>query len=156
MSMDKIISGLFLVNGIDVWKKYGVFLTEEKEGGRDNLKAILAASKTKEHTAVDIREQNGEKYADELVVANQARDVTLLFALYATTKVEWLNKYRDFIAFLKAGQKGWLSLYFPQLQLTLRVHYRESSNFKPLTYLWREGVQASSFRVKFHEPDPII
>lgn len=55
--MDTIIGGLFLVNGIDVWTEYGVFLTEEKRGGCDNLKAILAASKTKEHTAVDIREE---------------------------------------------------------------------------------------------------
>ncbi len=156
MNMDTIIGGLFLVNGIDVWMEYGVFLTEEKRGGCDNLKAILAASKTKEHTAVDIRENNGEKYSDELMVSNQARDVTLLFALYAPTKKQWLKKYMDFIAFLKTGNKGWLSLYFPQLELTMRVHYVESSNFTPLTYLWTEGVQAGRFKVKFHEPEPII
>lgn len=156
MSMDTIISGLFLVNGIDVWTEYGVFLTEEKKGGRDNLKAILAASKTKEHTAVDIREQNGEKYSEELIVANRSRDVTLLFALYAPTKKQWLKKYMDFIAFLKSGNKGWLSFYFPQLELTLRVHYLESSGFTPLTYLWKEGVQAGRFKVKFHEPEPVI
>lgn len=154
--MDAIIGGLFLINGIDVWKKYGVFLTENKEGGRDNLKSILAASKTKEHTAVNIREKNGEKYSDELIVANEARDVTLLFALYAPTKSEWLQKYIDFMSFLKTGEKGWLSLYFPQLELTFRVHYLESSNFNPLTYLWTEGVQASNFKVKFREPEPII
>lgn len=44
MSMETIMGGLFLVNGTDVWTEYGVFLTEEKRGGRDNLKAILAAS----------------------------------------------------------------------------------------------------------------
>lgn len=156
MSMDTIISGLFLINGIDVWTEYGVFLTEEKRGGRDNLKAILAASKTKEHTAVDIREKNGEKFSNELIIANKARDITLLFALYATTKKEWLKKYMDFIAFLKSGNKGWLSLYLPQLELTMRVHYLESSGFTPLTYLWSEGVQAGRFKVKFHEPEPVI
>lgn len=156
MSMDTIISGLFLVNGIDVWTEYGVFLTEEKKGGRDNLKAILAASKTKEHTAVDIREQNGEKYSDELIVTNQARDVVLVFALYAPTKKQWLKKYMDFISFLKAGEKGWLSLYFPQLELTMRVHYLDCPGFTPLTYLWKEGVQAGRFKVKFREPEPII
>ena len=31
--MDDIIGGLFFINGIDVWKEYGVFLTEEKEAG---------------------------------------------------------------------------------------------------------------------------
>lgn len=156
MSMETIIGGLFLVNGTDVWTEYGVFLTEEKRGGRDNLKAILSASKTKQHTAVDIRERNGEKYSEELTVANEARDVTLTFALYAPTKEEWLKNYMNFIAFLKSGNKGWLSLYFPQLEITMRVHYLECSGFTPLTYLWRAGVQAGRFKVKFREPEPII
>ena len=133
MSMEPIMGGLFLINGTDIWTEYGVFLTEEKRGGRDNLKAILAASKTKAHTAVDIREENGEKYSDILTVANEARDITL-----------------------KTGDKGWLSLYFPQLELTLRVHYLDCPGFTPLTYLWREGVQAGRFKVKFREPEPII
>ena len=81
MSMEPIMGGLFLINGTDIWTEYGVFLTEEKRGGRDNLKAILAASKTKAHTAVDIREENGEKYSDILTVDNEARDITLTFAL---------------------------------------------------------------------------
>ena len=37
MSMEPIMGGLFLVNGTDIWTEYGVFLTEEKRGGRDNL-----------------------------------------------------------------------------------------------------------------------
>lgn len=156
MSMEPIMGGLFLVNGTDIWTEYGVFLTEEKRGGRDNLKAILAASKTKAHTAVDIREENGEKYSDRLTVANEARDITLTFALYAPTKREWLERYMSFISFLKTGDKGWLSLYLPQLELTLRVYYLECPGFTPLTYLWREGVQAGRFKVKFREPEPII
>ena len=103
MSMEPIMGGLFLINGTDIWTEYGVFLTEEKRGGRDNLKAILAASKTKAHTAVDIREENGEKYSDILTVANEARDITLTFALYAPGKGEWLKKYMSFISFLKTG-----------------------------------------------------
>lgn len=156
MSMEPIMGGLFLINGTDIWTEYGVFLTEEKRGGRDNLKAILSASKTKAHTAVDIREENGEKYSDILTVANEARDITLTFALYAPGKGEWLKKYMSFISFLKTGDKGWLSLYFPQLELTLRVHYLDCPGFTPLTYLWREGVQAGRFKVKFREPEPII
>ena len=36
------MSGQVLVNGTDIWQEYGVFLTEEKKGGRENLNAILA------------------------------------------------------------------------------------------------------------------
>ena len=149
MSMEPIMGGLFLINGTDIWTEYGVFLTEEKRGGRDNLKAILAASKTKAHTAVDIREENGEKYSDILTVANEARDIT-------PGKGEWLKKYMSFICFLRPGDKGCLSLYLPQLELTFRVHYLDCPGFTPLTYLWREGVQAGRFKVKFREPEPII
>ena len=64
--MDKILGGLVLINGTDIWKEYGVFLTEEKKGGRENLNAILSPSKTKEHVGVDIREHDGKKYSGGL------------------------------------------------------------------------------------------
>lgn len=60
--MDNILTGLVLINGTDIWKEYGAFLAEEQRGGMDNLTAILTPSKLKSETAVDIREENGEKY----------------------------------------------------------------------------------------------
>ncbi len=39
--MEKILGGLVLVNGTDIWSTYGVFLVEDKRGGMDNLTAIL-------------------------------------------------------------------------------------------------------------------
>ena len=60
--MADILGGLVLVNGTDIWTEYGVFLVEDRRGGMDNLSAILTPSKTKKETAVDIREEDGEKY----------------------------------------------------------------------------------------------
>lgn len=156
MEQQHILSGLVLVNGVDIWERYGVFLTEEKKGGRENLTAIMTASKVKDHVGVNIREQNGKRYSQELVVANQERDVTLHFAQYADTRSEWLQNYMEFIGFLKIGNNGWLNITFTELDLTLRVFYVESSGYRPLTYLWKEGVQASRYKVKFREPNPII
>ena len=150
------LNGLVLVNGIDIWERWGVFLTEEKKGGRENLTAIMTASKLKEHVGVDLREENGKRYSSVLSVVNQERDLTLHFAQYAETKVAWLRNYMDFIGFLKSGDDGWLTIEFTELGLTLRVFYVESSGYKPLTYLWKEGVQASRYKVKFREPVPII
>ena len=48
--MEKILGGLVLVNGTDIWSTYGVFLVEDKRGGMDNLTAILTPSKTKTDT----------------------------------------------------------------------------------------------------------
>lgn len=154
--MGTILEGQTLINGTDIWTEYGVFLAEKKQGGRDNLKAIMAPAKVKEHVAVDIREQDGEKYSTVLDVKNQARDVKLTFALYAKTRAAWLERYRAFIAFLKQGDDGWLDIGFPALAMTLRVFYKDSSDYEPLTYLWQEGVQASRFTVTFREPKPII
>ena len=50
-----ILEGLITINDVDIWTKYGVFLTEKKQGGKDNLKAIIRASKVKSHVGVNIR-----------------------------------------------------------------------------------------------------
>lgn len=153
---EHILNGLVLINGTDIWQRYGVFLTEERKGGRENLTAIMTASKVKDHVGVDIREQNGKRYSQSLVVKNQERDLTLHFAQYAQTKSDWLQNYMDFIQFLKTGNNGWLNIEFTELSLMLRVFYVESTAYRPLTYLWKEGVQASRYKVKFREPNPII
>lgn len=154
--MAHILEGLVLINGTDIWSEYGVFLMEEKKGNRENLNAIMTASKVKEHVGVDIREVNGKRYSNVLNVVNEERDVTLHFAQYAETKAGWLANYMAFIQFLKTGNNGWLNITFTELNLTLRVFYVDCSGYKALTYLYKEGVQASSYKVRFREPNPII
>lgn len=158
MHMEKILSGQVLVNGTDIWKGYGVFLTEEHKGGMENLTAILTPSKAKKETAVNLREEDGEKYSAVLTPRNEARDVELHFALYAGTKAEWLRRYLDFIRFLKQGDNGWLDVGFPALGLTLRMRYSDGGRFRPLVCLWSDGLPtyAGRFKVKFREPVPII
>lgn len=155
MNMDTTtLNNLVLVNGTDIWTEFGAFLTEEKKGGRENLAALMAPSKVKGHVAVNIRERDGSKYSSELEVRNEERDVTLHFAIFAKTRREWLRRYRDFISFIKKGDKGWLRFTFPGLGLEMKVFYVESSSYSPLTYLWKEGVQAARFKIKFREPEP--
>lgn len=156
--MGNILSGLVLVNNTDIWIKYGAYLTEKKKGGRDNMKAILRASKVKEHIAVNIREENGRKYPTALTVVNDEREVSLYFALVADSTAEWWQKYREFIQFLKQGSNGWLDVKFPTLGITLRMFYLDCSDVEPLSDLWNEGEakKASRFKVKFKEPNPIL
>lgn len=151
---NKALEGLVIINGRDIWKEFGVFLTEERRGGRENLTAIMAPAKTKEHVGVNIRERDGVKYSQVLSVANEERDVTLHVALVAGTRAEWLARYRAFISFLKKGDGGWLTVALPELALSMRMFYVSSSSYKPLTYLWREGLQASRFKVTLREPEP--
>ncbi len=149
-----MLKGLVIINDKDIWTEFGAFLTEEKNGGRENLTAIMTPSKAKGHVGVNIREHDGVKYSTKLDPRNEERDVTLHFALFAKTKDEWLRNYRDFITFLKQGDNGWLSVHLPELDLTMRMFYVNCPGYKPLTYLWKEGVQASRFKVTFKEPAP--
>lgn len=144
------------MNNTDIWTEYGVFLTEEKPGGRENLDSILTPSRVKGHVGVDIRERNGKKYSSNLDVKNEERDVTLHFALYAPSRTAWLLRYAAFIRFLKVGDDGWLNIVLPSLGMTLRVFFYQSSGFRSLSYLWKEGVHAGRFKVTFREPEPTI
>lgn len=150
----KALENQLIINNTDVYKSFGVFLTEEKRGGRENLTALLAPSKAKSHVGVNIRENNGTKYAARLEPRNEERDVTLHFALIADTREQWMENYRAFINFLKGGNNGWLTVTVPTLKLTMRMFYVDSSAFKPLTYLYKDGVHASRFKVRFREPQP--
>lgn len=156
--MDKIVGGLVTVNGTDIWEAYGAFLVEERRGDMENLTAILTPSEAKEDTAVDIREEHGEKYSATLTPRSKARDVTLHFALVNATQAGWMKQYVAFVNFLKQGDGGWLDMKFTQLDLTLHVKYTGCTAFKPLTCLWVDGLKtyASRFKVKFREPVPII
>lgn len=82
------LEGLVTINGTDIWKEYGAFLTEEKKGGRENLTAIMTPAKAKSHVGVNIRENNGTKYSAKLDVKSEERDVTLHFAIFARTREE--------------------------------------------------------------------
>lgn len=148
------LEGLVTINGTDIWKEYGAFLTEEKKGGRENLTAIMTPAKTKSHVGVNIRENNGTKYSAKLDVKSEERDVTLHFAIFARTREEWLENYRAFITMLKQGRDGWLTFRFRQLNLTMRMFYVSCGSYKPLTSLWQGEIQASRFKVTFKEPEP--
>jgi hypothetical protein len=148
------LEGLVTINGTDIWKEFGAFLTEEKKGGRENLNAILKASKVKAHVGVDIREHDGTKYSPKLDVRNQERDITLHFAIFAPTIEGWIDRYSKFLTLIKQGKDGWLTMHLPSLGLTMRLFYVDNTDFKSLTYLWKEGVQAGRFKVTFREPEP--
>ncbi len=154
--MANVLESLVKINDVDIYKQYSAFLVEDKRGGMENLMALLTPSKLKSETSVDIREEHGEKNSQVLTPRNEARDVELNFAITKQGKAEWLKTYITFIEFLKEGKNGWLDFELPQLDLHLHMRYQSSTKFTPLTYLWREGMHAGKFKVKFREPRPII
>lgn len=152
--MGKILEGLLFINDTDLYKAYGVFLTESKLGAHENYDALLKPPAMKAYTSVSFREQDGEKLPVILPIPRfEARDVTLYFALVADTQANWFAYYTVFFTLLKSG---WLNIRVPELDKTYRMYYKECSNYEQLTYLEDEAVYASRFKVKFREPKPTI
>lgn len=151
------LNNLLLINNVDVYATYKVFLAEEKMGDHTNMEALLKPSSMKTNTAVDIREQAGEKYSADLKPVNQARDITLYFICHGDSKADFLNNYKSFIAFIKAGKTntGWLDLKVAELDTVFKIFVVECSEYSQLTYL-DDDLVAARFKVKFREPQPAI
>lgn len=147
-----ILEGLLYINDNDVYKTYGVFLTEDKAGDNTNYSALLTPPKMKAYTAVSFREQDGEKLPDKLIPAFEARDVTLQFAITGNGKTGFVRNYQSFLELLKSG---WLNIRLPELGKTYRMYYKESTGYNQLTPL--DGITvAGKIKVKFREPVPTI
>jgi len=147
------LSGKVIVNNHDLWNVYYAFLREERKGGRENLNALLAPARMKGHVAVNLREQDGEKHSLILDQKSEGRDVTLHFAIHATTAAQFVERYTAFVSFLKTGDNGWLNFSFPTLSLTMKMYCKEfPGGFTALSNLWVESEQCGAFKVTFREP----
>lgn len=147
------LTGLLFINEKDAFTEYGAYLSEDKQGDHKNYDSLMKPSKVKAHIAVDFRESNGEKYPEELVVASEARDIDLRFAILGAGKTQFLRQYRDFMQLLKAGDHGWLNFRFPELDMTFHVFFKESTGYEQLTY-FDDGEVGAVVKVKFREPNP--
>jgi hypothetical protein len=145
-----ILDGLLLINGVDVWQEYGVFLSEDKAGDYTNYTALLKPAAMKPHVAVAFREENGERLPDNLLMRSEARDVTLYFAIMAADAATFITNYAAFVQFLKGG---WLEIEVPETGRTFRMYCAACSDYSQLTPLDGDAVGAR-FKVKFREPEP--
>lgn len=147
-----ILSGLFYINGVDVYEEYGAFLSEDKQGDTTNYSSLLKAPAVKAQKEVSVRERDGVDVPNAIVQTWQARDVSLQFTILAEDRVSFLKRYGAFISMLKKGNQGWLDLYLPELDRHFNVYYKDSSKYKQLTGF--EGEVGGKFHVKFREPKP--
>lgn len=148
-----ILRGLLYINDKDVFVEHGAFLCEDKSGDHKNYAALLSPAKAKDNISVSFREEDGERYPEVLTPALEARDITLSFAIVASSKSDFFRKYDSFLAMLRNGRNGWLDLRLTEINKTYRLIYRSASDWEQLTDLSGSEVIAS-FKVKFREPKP--
>lgn len=103
---------------------------------------------------MSFREKDGEKLPDALLPAWEARDVTLQFAIIAADRAQFLSRYSSFLKFLKAGNKGWLTINPPELGRSYRMYYKDCTDYTQLTDFGGEVI--AKFSVKFREPVPSL
>lgn len=150
----EIMEGLVFLDGMDIWKEYHAFLREDREGEEENLAALLTPGKMKQHVAVNIREEDGEKYSSKLIQKTEARDITLHFAIMADNKADFLLRYSRFVKYLKTGKNGWLIWNFPSLGLEMKTFCKEFPAYESLTNLWVESEHCGALKVTLREPTP--
>jgi hypothetical protein len=148
----EILKGLLLINNVDVYVQYGVFLAEKKPGGHDNYDALFRPSKLKEQVAINLREQNGEMLPANLNVRFEARDVALYFAIEAATRAQFLTRRINFIEFLRAGNKGWLNFRLPEIDKTFVFYLKNFPAWEQMAY--EDGLSFGRFQITFREPNP--
>lgn len=148
----EILAGLLLINNIDVFTQYGVFLAEKQRNGHENYDALLKPSKTKEQVAINVREQNGEMLPAALNIQFEARDVTLSFGIQATSRVQFLTRRTNFIEFLRTGQNGWLNLQVPELNKTFAFYLKDIPKWEQPAF--EDTLCVGLFSLTFREPNP--
>lgn len=150
----KALEGLLMINGTDVWKEYGVFLTEDKEDERSNWDELLKPLTMKSYTEVDFRERDGVKLPGVLPSPKfEARDFTLYFAMLADDPEQFHARRQSFLRLLTSG---WLELQVSGLNRHLKVYYKECSEYRQLTDPNGSGEVCANFKVKFREPEPAV
>lgn len=148
------LQGKLIINGRDMWTDFSAFLAEESAGRQDNYSALLAPAKVKPHTAVGLREEEGERLSDELKPCFEARDIELRFAIIAANATTFLQRLQGFTSFLKSGDKGWLNISLPNIGLSLRCYYKSCNQLTQLTPIEGGGEQAAFIKVVLREPKP--
>lgn len=149
-----ILKGLLYINNEDVYEKYGAYLTEEKPEDTTNYDALMQPSEVKEQEEVSFRENDGVELPAEIVQSLKARDVTLKFAMAADNKATFLTNYKAFLEMLRKGNKGWLDVYLPELDMHFAFYYKSAEKYKQLTDF--EGMVMGRFAVRFREPKPMF
>jgi hypothetical protein len=76
-----ILTGLLLVNNVDVYSQYGVFLSEKNPGEHENYYSLFKPSNTKEQVAINIREQDCDMLPSTFIVRFESRNVTLFLGI---------------------------------------------------------------------------
>lgn len=150
----RVLEGLLLINGTDIYKEFGVFLCEKKQGEFSNYDELMKPATAKSQTEVDYLERDGVDLPSKLTVALQARDVKLYFAIYAEDEETYFTKFGNFFSFLRTGNNGWLTFDLQEMNRTYRMHYVGPEDFEQLTPL-KEGGVGSRFHLKFREPKPL-
>ncbi|MFA6727604.1 MAG: hypothetical protein WCS17_05235 [Prevotella sp.] len=148
--------GLMTINSKDIYADYRVWLFDKK-GEQSNLDAIMMPAPVKTNSGVNIREETGRKYSDNLLPVMDERDFTLYFACHGDNNTDFLINYTSFLNFLRSGldSTGWLTIQLSNVPgYSFRCFLKKPELYEAITYMDELDVVVSLFKVTFTEPTP--
>lgn len=151
----RVLGGLITLNGIDIYQRFGVFLTEDKLGANTNYEELLRPAAIKPMVAVSYPDSHGERQPDAPSgLCREPRDIVLYLALTAKDKVSYFRQFEAFFSLLVQGDKGWLDLRLKEIDRLFRLRYMGVQEMEQLT-TFADGWVGARFKVKFRESNPL-
>ena len=136
-----MMSGKLIINGIDMWTKYGVFL----ENG--SYEKLLSGTSMKPYTTNRSRMIDGKS----IKVSNprvEDRDVVLVFC-FADIGSSFLNRLSGFLGDLEVGGvDGFTFVNTPEINTTFKFVYLSNMNLN------QTALSIGKIAVRFNEPNP--
>lgn len=147
--MDALLTGLLTINDQDAWRTWHAFLSDEGRSA-NSLSSLLQPAAAKPIPTVSYPEESGVRYPSSIRIALEPREVTLGFAICASSPSDYMAYYTELLDVLRSGI---VRLRVRELERTYNLIYLSCTTYKQLA-LVTEGDVVGRFDVKFIEPSP--
>lgn len=131
--------GKLFINGEDVWKEFGMSLSDT------GLSALMAPAPVKPYPTNKSRREHGTRIVDADVKVDE-RTVTLPFHIVAPTREKFFENYRALMKLLQSGELEVRTIY--NKDEVYRLYYQSCTQFGE----WHQKM--AKFTLKMLEPDP--
>lgn len=147
--MDALLTGLLTINDQDAWRTWHTFLSDEGRSA-GSLSSLLQPATAKPIPTVSYPEESGERYPSTIKIALEPRELTLGFAICASSASDYMAYYTELLRVLRSGI---VRLRVREIERTYSLIYQSCTAYKQLT-LVAEGDVVGRFDIKFIEPSP--
>lgn len=139
------MTNLWLINGIDIWLTYGVYIL------KSNYNDLLTPANPRKRLEHEYTDMDGISVDTISALTYEARRFNIKIGMRATSNTEFWSRYNTFFALL--SQAGSFDLYISDLDKTYTLIYEGVARTEKLTPIaTANGQVVATFEIKLLEP----